>query len=408
MKNTLASFFSGIALKRLSEVEVKPAKSNQHEFNGAKAIRDILGSEKAHFKGRFIYVSDNQQEFIGDTGDLTWYDARENNPLRAAEFRLYYSSNDVINSALPGDLVIITKTVENELNVIIADQDSTAEKQLLWLFGFKEIANKFEGRDLSQEKHVLGFAAKYIIESLGFEIEDELPDYLEIMLEKYGGKFPSTYIFSEFARATLKYPSPIESPDEVLLSLLEREEMLFKTLEKKIVQDKLKQGFGDDGMDVEMFIKFSLSVQNTRKSRAGLAFENQLAYVFDGHKVIYSKKAKTERNNTPDFLFPGIKEYKDPEFDTTLLTMLGLKTTAKERWTQILSEADRIERKHFITLEPSISKNQTDEMIARKIQLVLPNSIRNTYTEDQKQNIISLSDFIAYTLDKQKKVRNLH
>ena len=404
MKNTLASFFSGIALKRLSEVEIKPTKSNQHEFNGSKAIRDILGTEKAHFKGRFIYVSDNQEELIGDNGELTWYDARENNPDRSAEFRLYYSSNDVINSAFWGDLVIVTKTTEGELNVIIADKDSTAEKQLLWLFGFEEVASKFVGRDLSQEKHVLGFAAKYIIESLGFEIEEELPDYLEIMLEKYGGKFPSTYIFSEFARATLGYPSPLESPDDVLLSLLEREEMLFKTLEKKIVQEKLKQGFGDDGMDVEMFIKFSLSVQNTRKSRAGLAFENQLAYVFDAHKIAYSKKVKTERNNTPDFLFPGIRQYKDLNFDTALLTMLGLKTTAKERWTQILSEADRIEKKHFLTLEPSISKNQTDEMIARRIQLVLPNSIRNTYTDDQKTQIMTVSDFISYVSEKQRKL----
>lgn len=35
--------------------------------------------------------------------------------------------------------------------------------------------------------------------------------------------------------------------------------------------------------------------------------------------------------------------------------MLGAKTTIKERWRQVLEEANRIERKHLITLEPAVS-----------------------------------------------------
>src|SRR5690606_17512865 len=107
----------------------------------------------------------------------------------------------------------------------------------------------------------------------------------------------------------------------------------------EIVQHKLKQGFGAGGTDVDEFIAFSLSVQNRRKARAGFAFENNLAVIFEFNKIKYTHGGRTERNNKPDFLFPGEQEYHNPVFPTELLTMLGLKTTAKDRWRQVLSEA---------------------------------------------------------------------
>ena len=104
-------------------------------------------------------------------GSLKWYDARINDPTRSAEFRLYYTNNEVTLSASIEDLLIIGQTTNDELIVIIAQKGSTAEEQLLWLFDLQEVENKFILKDLSQEKSDLGFAAKYIISSLGIEIE---------------------------------------------------------------------------------------------------------------------------------------------------------------------------------------------------------------------------------------------
>ena len=42
----LSKYFEGIAVKRLSAVESNPEISNQHEFNGTRAMATILGSEK--------------------------------------------------------------------------------------------------------------------------------------------------------------------------------------------------------------------------------------------------------------------------------------------------------------------------------------------------------------------------
>lgn len=395
MSSPLSKYFVAAGAKRLSEGEISKQVSNQHEFNGVLGFKEIFGSERITFRTKFLYLTDIEENQLIEEGHLTWYDARENHPIRS-EFRLYYSSNPVIQKAQQGDLVIIAKSTDDYLLVIICPNASTHESQLLWLFGLEESDKKFIIKDYSSEKSELGYAGKLIISSIGLEVEEEEPDFLDEMLKLFGPKLPSTAIFSEYARKTLKNKvSPLEEPDETLIAWMDWEEKLFRTFEKYNVQIKLKQGFGKDGLDVDDFINFSLSVQNKRKSRAGYAFENHLAIIFDNHKLKYSRGAKTDRNNKPDFLFPGIIEYLNQEFPTELLTMLGLKTTAKDRWRQVLPEADRIPIKHLITLEPAISKNQTDEMMVQKVQLIIPKPIMSTYSKDQKVSIIDLMDFLT-------------
>jgi len=400
MASPLSDFFSGVAVKRLRQVEVEPNSSNQHEFNGINEFKIILGAEKTRFTVKFIYLSDDEEKTIESDGFTTWYDARENHQSRT-EYRLYYSSNEVISTAKANDLVVVGKTGKNNLAVIVAPQNSTSEKQLLWLFGIGEAANKFIVKDFTAEKTDIGFAGRYILSSLGMEQEETAPDYLEQLLARFGPRFPTTKEFSDYARSTVKDVSPIEEPDKTLMAWLEREELLFKTLEKVIVKDQLKKGFGADGTDVEEFIKLSLSIQNRRKSRAGFSFENNLSVLFTLNKLRFSHGAITERNNKPDFIFPGINSYHDPKFEIDLLTMLGVKTTAKDRWRQVLSEALKIQFKHLITLEPSISRNQTEDMRANNLQLVIPSPLFGTYTQDQQSQLLTLSDFIDTINSKQ-------
>ena len=76
--------------------------------------------------------------------------------------------------------------------------------------------------------------------------------------------------------------------------------------------------------------------------------------------------------------------------------MLGAKSTCKDRWRQILNEADRIPHKHLLTLEPSISENQTAEMQDENIQLVLPQGLHNTYTQKQQQWLMDVGGFLDW------------
>ena len=67
-----------------------------------------------------------------------------------------------------------------------------------------------------------------------------------------------------------------------------------------------------------------------------------------------------------------------------------------------MSEADWIERKHLLTLEAAISVNQTEEMKAGKIQLILPEKIHGTYTQGQRKWLYSVVCFLQEIKEKQR------
>jgi len=401
MSFRISEYFRGVGVKRLSPVEIEPNDSNQHEFNGTAGFKGFFGTEKRRFQGRFIYMSDEDSEPIQADGNLTWYDARKRDPVRT-EFRLYYTNNVVIEKAAAGDLLVIGWVSENKLLIIVAAAGSTLEQQLLWLFKLDQVQSKFTFEDFSTDRRELGFAGKYILSELGIEAEEQAPDYLTELLKRYRDTFPTTREFSDYSRSTVEGVDPLADPDTALMTWLNREEMLFKALERVIVKKRLQKGFGKDNSDVDEFIAFSLSVQNRRKARAGFSFEHNLVYLFSLHKLKFSRGAVTERNNKPDFIFPGINYYHNADFDVNLLTMLGVKTTAKDRWRQILAEAAKIPVKHLITLEPAISRNQTEDMRANNLHLIIPAPLINTYTTGQRKDIIDVRSFIRILKDRQK------
>jgi hypothetical protein len=162
--------------------------------------------------------------------------------------------------------------------------------------------------------------------------------------------------------------------------------------------DLLSRGFADD---TEGFLQFSLSVLNRRKSRVGLALENHLELVLMHNEIGYDRAAQTEGKARPDFLFPGGKEYRNASFESHLLTMLGVKSTCKDRWRQVLTEAARIDTKHLLTLEAAISQDQTRQMQQHRLQLVVPRKLQPTYSAEQITVLMDLGSFIRLVRDRQ-------
>ncbi|GJM39825.1 MAG: type II restriction endonuclease [Ardenticatenaceae bacterium] len=391
-KGHLSNYFEGIAIKRLSAVEANPEVSNQHEFNGVNRLKRILGTERNSFSTKFIYLGEDENETIVDTGFVTWYDAREYHATRS-EYRLYYPATTVSEVAAEGDLLVIGKLPDDSILVIVVRAGTTFENNILWLFNLPDEGTqvRFTVQEIEEENDPeLDFASRIILTELGIEITETDENYLEVMLEKFKGKFPTTRIFSAFARETLGDISAIDNPDKAVIAWMDREEMLFRTLERHFVSDRIKDGFED----VDAFISYSLSVQNRRKSRVGHALENHLEQVFTDNSITYSRGKVTENKAKPDFIFPDIVHYYNPKFLDTRLTMLGVKSTCKDRWRQVLSEAARIENKHLLTLEPGISENQTDEMVANNLQLVIPQSLHATYKPDQQLWLVNVQSFL--------------
>lgn len=301
---------------------------------------------------------------------------------------------------------MIAKRHDGGLLVVIAENGSSISAQIEWLFGFTDLAHPgFSVKsELETEQDRIAFASRFILENIGVVVEISAEIYLETMLEKFKGKFPTTREFSAYARSTLKDLNPAEDQDLVLMAWMEQEEVLFRTLERHLIADRLSTGFGGDvdaGVDVDGFLSFSLSVQNRRKSRVGLALENHLELLFTECGIQYKRTAVTENKAKPDFIFPSVTAYHDPAFDALHLTMLGVKSTCKDRWRQVLAEADRIDHKHLLTLETSISRHQTDEMQAKNLQLVLPRGLHATYTPEQQAWLMDIASFTALVRERQ-------
>ena len=391
----LKRYFKGIIAKKLSAVETTPKTSNQHEFNATVKMKEIFGLDDRKFKTDFLYIDDEQS--FGATDFLTWYDARRNHPTRT-EYRLYYPSTAVSAAASSGDSLFICVKQDETILCIVSRQDASITSQLYWLF---DIESSDSGRftqnaELQTDSGQLEFVARTILTQIGIEYEEkDNQDLLPLLLERFGGIFPRTELFSNYARSLVMDVDPIDDPDRTLTKWFDMEEKLFFLLEQHTIRERLKKGFynGED-VDVDGFVKFSLSVQNRRKSRAGLSLENHISALLDANGIAYSHTPVTENRSKPDFLFPNITCYQDNMFPAGNLIMLGAKSTCKDRWRQVLAEADRIERKHLLTLEAAISTFQTDEMTDKNLQLVIPLSIHRTYTEKQQAWLYSVADFL--------------
>lgn len=391
----LTDYFEGVGAKRLSAVDAEPKASNQHEINTTRKMREgFLGEgHQQKFETLYLWIGD-EQEGITCNAWATHYDTRINKP-RAAEWRLYYPSNPITEIMKAGDTLFLAKDRKCRLLFIVAPAHSTSEQQLCWLFGLRPDGQSFISKEFTEADPKLDFAARFILDKLGIEFEGPKANELDYIIDKFGTTFPPTIEFSQLARRTLPDVRPKDDPDVTLVAWLEHEEALFRRLERRVVSERLKQGFvtGNE-IDVDGFISYSLGVQNRRKSRMGYSLENQIAAVLDINGVTYARGAITEHNHKPDFLFPSLEAYRAAAKGDPCLTLLGAKSTCKDRWRQVLAEAAKIPRKHLLTLEPSISEKQTEQMKAANLQLVVPQAIQETFTSTQRNWLWSVGEFL--------------
>ena len=98
MFETINQVFSAVAHKYLSGVDTLTGRSHQHEIGGLPKVgfKKYLGEQKRSFPTTYAWLEDDEDPLIYE-GQSTWYDARETNPKRRPEWRLYYDDNDVIN-----------------------------------------------------------------------------------------------------------------------------------------------------------------------------------------------------------------------------------------------------------------------------------------------------------------------
>ena len=201
---------------------------------------------------------------------------------------------------------------------------------------------------------------------------------------------------AEMVRKTVELrPEPSVDVDLRLTRRHGCEYELFRSIEQAAEFSRIKQGY--ETMDA--FLDHAQSVLQRRKARAGRSLELHVRQLLCEEDFVeekhFSYQPFSEQNMRPDFLFPNAKAYHDPSFPTQRLRMLAVKTSLKDRWRQILEEAERIETKHLLTLDEGVSENQFQEIDGAGIQLVAPKSLHERYPRSVRPYLQTVESFLG-------------
>lgn len=337
---------------------------------------------KGSNKDKFIVI--NWQDDFETESRFIYYGTGTRNEYRLTRFGKGFP---FLQDENIGDLLVICRISEEFYKAFILSTDEEIDEFLTALNISNADINGIIPRQFEQraEDLLLGCFYTYI-ESLNVE-------------------FPPTYELANNSRncylKAYKISQKIiqSNPDREILNWLNAEFQLFKTLENSRYSERIKTPFST----VEELVETANTILNRRKSRAGKSLEHHLSEMFNNFDLSFSSQAITEDNKKPDFIFPLIDHYHKPDFKPERLTMLAAKTTCKDRWRQVLNEADRIKTKHLFTLQQGISKNQLDEMYKYDVCLVVPKQYLSSFPPEYREKILTLESFINHVYDKQMK-----
>ena len=341
----------------------------------SKSAKDMLFTDKElkenHILKKNVKVK-WQDDFFTDSC-FTWYESK--NELRITRFGRGFP---FMQAEYTGALFVLTKKDSDNYEGYILNTEEDIQ-QFLDTFGLTPAETN---RPLE-------------INKVDPEIREK--QAMETFINGLSTNFPASVEMSRAARM-IQYEVYMNQdlvrtdPDRVLLAWTEQEYRLFRALEHSRYGESVSRGF----KSVDEFIMLANQVLNRRKSRAGKSLEHHLAAIFDGNEIRYTPQAVTEGNKRPDFLFPSGEDYHNASFSIDRLCTLAAKTTCKDRWRQVLNEADRLrdQNKYLCTMQQGISSAQMDEMQAEKVILVVPKPYISAYPKDKRDRIWTISDFV--------------
>ena len=349
-------------------------KNSWHLFLDTPGVR---GSNKD------IYIRIRWQDDFETESRFIYYGVRTRNEYRLTRFGKGFP---FLSDENVGDLLIICKSGENYYNAYVLQTDD-------------EIDEFFAALNISSSD-TNAIIPKQNIPTAESKIMHCFLSYLKSLTFE----FPSTIDLSSNSRNCYNNSYGItkelikKNPDFGILKWLDAEFQLFKVIENDRYNKRIKTPFET----VEELIVLSNTILNRRKSRAGKSLEHHLAEIFNTFDITFAPQLITEDNKKPDFIFPNAEAYYNKNYNSDNLVMLAAKTTCKDRWRQVLNEADRIKTKHLFTLQQGISLNQLEEMYKYDVCLVVPKPYLKSFPEKFQSRILTLDGFVNYVFAHQQ------
>lgn len=358
--------------------------SHQCGFYVPKEAQDLLFDEPgARGSNKDKLVKIKWQDSFETDSRFIYYGTGSRNEYRITRFGHGFP---FLAEEYIGSLLIICKMGDTEYTGTILEHD-------------EDIEEFFSLYNLSAEK------TNHLINKNVIASPDDRLDSLFHQVVEMCEAFPDTVVMAKLARDLYNgnyawTSDDINSnPDKTLLKWIDTEFKLFHSFEEHFYKPTYSAPF----RDCQALIDFSNQILNRRKSRAGKSLEHHLSTIFTNAALRFDEQKVTEDNKKPDFIFPGIAEYHNFLFPAEDLVFLGAKTTCKDRWRQVLTEADRIETKYLFTLQQGVSTTQLQEMKHSNLILVVPASNKSCFDPAFKDELYSLAEFISMVKQKQSR-----
>lgn len=141
--------------------------------------------------------------------------------------------------------------------------------------------------------------------------------------------------------------------------------------------------------------KFFLSLTQSRRVRAGTAFEVLIREFFRLLKYPFTPQPRIDGN--PDFVLPSVAHYEADPLNVIIFTV---KRSLRERWRQIVTEGAKGLGFYLATIDPGVSAVDLKAMQKQKIFLVVPATFKKDIPRyASAKNVITFEDFFLSYLD---------
>ncbi|MDX8388994.1 MAG: type II restriction endonuclease [Mariprofundaceae bacterium] len=184
--------------------------------------------------------------------------------------------------------------------------------------------------------------------------------------------------------------------------------ILFDQMQNEIYQQYLKAE-NDAGQSVidnliietgtikfEDMNSFLMSIFQSRKSRAGKAFEYIIRELFSRLSYPFAEQVDVD-GATPDFIMPSEESFRRNPLGSIIFTA---KRTLRERWRQVVTEANKGYGFFLATLDNKITQNQIDQAVKNKIYIVVPEALKqDNDIYKNAHSVLSFEQFFEQHLD---------
>lgn len=360
-----------VAVKRLSVVEVDSTRSNQHELNATLLMRELgFPAERASGPLTLVmYAGDEAPETF--EGGYTFSNVREGKP-RSPEYHMYYTSDALPPRARAGDLLVMFhEPGAAELRGVIAAAGTKTEEELL-----DGLRLDIDPQDMSlkfAEAAGTEAQAETVASALGavpvtFGATDH-PLYASAVAS---GALPGT---AEMAQAGEELVASaaidISDPDVRLETVLRAETELYFAINDRIGEERLRTLIAS-GASFAAIEKMFRGRSQASMVRRGTSLMLHFASLLRAQDIPFSRECDTGKPPPADFMVPSCASYNDPAYPGDRLRLVSAKTTTRERWTEVVPEASRIDEKYLLTLDKKLTDPVINAMRKASVRPFMP------------------------------------